>query len=171
MAMFVAQLPEGAAPPTHQQLFEAAIPSAAQYYQQLIANHGDGPASYAALIGSSDGGDGGDAAALLLEDLQPEDGDAPHADHVLSANSNELHGTVEEAAWELLAAIDPQDSTPEEAISIVRELTNHFTARFPSQDRLPPVWQTFSDLLDKVLCHDNVTTKDIVFCGIREDTE
>ena len=166
MAMFVAQLPEGAAAPTHQQLFEAAIPSAAQYYQQLIANHGDVQASYAALVGSSGGAD---APALLLEDLQPEDGDAPHADHVLSASSNELHGTVEEAAWELLAAIDPQDSTPEEAASIIRELTKYFTARFPSQDRLPPVWQTFSDLLDKVLSQDNVTAEDIVFCGIRED--
>lgn len=162
MASYLRGLPKDAPLPTHQQLLNAAMPAAGQYFEQLRSVHGDGMESFSILSQQSQ--DDSASPQVLLEDVQAADGDAPYSEHVLQPSSMESRLSVDETTWELLASLEPRDLPAAHVAEVVRALTKFFGHRFDSQARMPPKWRSYSDLVEEVLATDCAAIEDVKFC-------
>lgn len=84
---------------------------------------------------------------------------------VCAAEATTFRGNLDDAVWELLAAIHPEDCAPRDIAAMLDVLCVAFGDRFGTQDNLPPTWQTYGPLVHRVLEAPNAAKPHVLFCA------
>ena len=130
---------------THMDLFEKTLKGAAIFFSHIVTSRG------AALLGHHHMTLPEEEDGQSLEDADGG-GDVDIADGTstkANARDETARGTLSDAVWELLVLMEPLAYTPQDLAAITTAVANF--DRFRTQDRLPPAWQSHSQLLHTAL--------------------